>query len=745
VREAITTGQASAVNFRVKGELEHVPFEKPGKGEFHISAQVHDVNYQFVPGYLLGPGEKPWPPLTRLSGELVFDRNSMQVRKAKGFLGHTAIVVDEAQAGVADWNLTEVEVNAKAHGALGDMLNLVQGSALSALTAHALDSSKATGNAKLSLRLHLPTMHMERSKVQGEVALAGNTLQLMPEVPTLSQLRGNVQFSETGFQLSGVQAKALGGDVRIEGGMKPAADAATAPVQVRVDGIATAQGLRDAKEMSELAALGKHLQGQARYGLQIKVLHSVPEISLQSDLQGMAVMLPAPLGKAADSSLALRVNRTVPAVAKPLTDQFSVQWGNQAAALLERDISGAQARITRGSLELVEAGKAEAALPPAGLQARVQLPVLDLDAWSRLWPDGAGAADGPVPRKRAGASLCRSSWRSRRARSSSMAARSRCIAAAQPCQQGLDQPDPVTRAGGACGVSRVICAGAGRPGHRQALASEHSRWPGRRAGCCCGTDRQCARATGLAGQRGRLPAGQAFAGQAGCGGAQSRAVRRRGAARMAAVALQYQHARGDVDGPGLLGLRSSDKKHPGQTQLQFQLNLRDVGKLLNRFDMPGVVANGQGQLQGEISWTGAPVTPEFKTMSGAVHLEVQKGQFLKADPGLAKLLGVLSLQSLPRRLTLDFRDVFRNGFSFDFMRGDVTIERGIAKTNNMQMKGVNAAVLMEGSADIDKETQDLHVVVVPEINALSASLVATAINPVVGLSSFLAQMICVAR
>ena len=192
---------------------------------------------------------------------------------------------------------------------------------------------------------------------------------------------------------------------------------------------------------------------------------------------------------------------------------------------------------------------------------------------------------------------------------------------------------------------------------------------------------------------------------------------------------------------GSWGLRSSDKKHPGQTQLQFQLNLRDVGKLLNRFDMPGVVANGQGQLQGEISWTGAPVTPEFKTMSGAVHLEVQKGQFLKADPGLAKLLGVLSLQSLPRRLTLDFRDVFRNGFSFDFMRGDVTIERGIAKTNNMQMKGVNAAVLMEGSADIDKETQDLHVVVVPEINALSASLVATAINPVVGLSSFLAQMI----
>jgi uncharacterized protein YhdP len=55
------------------------------------------------------------------------------------------------------------------------------------------------------------------------------------------------------------------------------------------------------------------------------------------------------------------------------------------------------------------------------------------------------------------------------------------------------------------------------------------------------------------------------------------------------------------------------------------------------------------------------------------------------------------------------------------------------------MKGVNAAVLMEGSADVERETQDLKVVVIPELNAGSASLIASAINPVVGLSTFFAQ------
>ena len=121
-------------------------------------------------------------------------------------------------------------------------------------------------------------------------------------------------------------------------------------------------------------------------------------------------------------------------------------------------------------------------------------------------------------------------------------------------------------------------------------------------------------------------------------------------------------------------------------------------------------------------------------------MNVESGQFLKADPGLAKLLGVLSLQSLPRRLALDFRDVFSDGFAFDFVRGDVTIQDGMAATNNLQMKGVNAAVLMEGRADIARETQDLKVVVVPEINAGTASLVATVINPAIGLGTFLAQM-----
>jgi uncharacterized protein YhdP len=133
------------------------------------------------------------------------------------------------------------------------------------------------------------------------------------------------------------------------------------------------------------------------------------------------------------------------------------------------------------------------------------------------------------------------------------------------------------------------------------------------------------------------------------------------------------------------------------------------------------------------------MSPDYPSMTGKMNLALDAGQFLKAEPGVGRLLGVLSLQSIPRRLTLDFRDIFSEGFAFDNVSGDIQIARGVARSDNLRMKGLQAAVLMEGSADLAAETQDLHVLVVPEINAGGAALAYAAINPAIGLGTFVAQ------
>ena len=176
-----------------------------------------------------------------------------------------------------------------------------------------------------------------------------------------------------------------------------------------------------------------------------------------------------------------------------------------------------------------------------------------------------------------------------------------------------------------------------------------------------------------------------------------------------------------------------------RTQLDFTLQLQNSGELLERLGYKGAIRNGKGRMVGQVGWTGSPFSPDYTSMSGQFNVNIDKGQFLKAEPGVARLFGVLNLQALPRRLTLDFSDVFSEGFTFDFVRGDVQIQQGIASTNNLQMKGVTAAVMLEGKADIEHETQDLKVVVVPDLNTGTATLLYTIINPVVGLTSFLTQ------
>ena len=178
-----------------------------------------------------------------------------------------------------------------------------------------------------------------------------------------------------------------------------------------------------------------------------------------------------------------------------------------------------------------------------------------------------------------------------------------------------------------------------------------------------------------------------------------------------------------------------------RTQVNVRLETSDIGKLLVRLGYPEGIKRGVAKLEGPLSWAGNPSELDYGTLSGNLVVEASKGQFVKLDPGIGKLLGVLSLQSLPRRLSLDFRDLFQEGFAFDNITGDVKIAQGVAQTNNLRMRGVQALVLMEGSADIERETQNLRVVVVPEISAGTAALAYAVINPAIGLGAFLAQAI----
>jgi uncharacterized protein YhdP len=169
----------------------------------------------------------------------------------------------------------------------------------------------------------------------------------------------------------------------------------------------------------------------------------------------------------------------------------------------------------------------------------------------------------------------------------------------------------------------------------------------------------------------------------------------------------------------------------------IRLEIGDIGRYLERIGFPGTMRRGAATLEGKLAWEGAPSAVDYPTLSGELKLTASKGQFLRADPGVAKLLGILSLQSWA---TLDVRGTFEKGFAFDSVSSTAKISRGTLTTEDFHMRGPAAQVNMKGTVDLVRETQDLYMRVVPSLGD-AASVYAIIVNPVWGIPILVLQRI----
>ena len=178
-----------------------------------------------------------------------------------------------------------------------------------------------------------------------------------------------------------------------------------------------------------------------------------------------------------------------------------------------------------------------------------------------------------------------------------------------------------------------------------------------------------------------------------------------------------------------------------QTQINLVLDISDAGKMLGRSGYPNTVKGGSGKLAADLSWAGTPSDFSFATLNGTLKLDTGKGRFLKMDPGAGKLLSVLSLQDLPKHVFAGFSDVFGEGFQFDSINGNATIKDGVIDTQDFHMMARAAKVTMKGSVDLNRETQNLRVKVLPTMGDSVSMIGIFAISPAVGIGSMIANQI----
>lgn len=684
-RQAVLAAHSDNVRFTLRGELARFPFEH-GEGLFRVEAAVKDGVLQYAAG---------WPVIEDVNASLVFAGKTMEVVSQRARIYDVALA--PVQAVIPDLIHHEeiLQVSGEARGATRDFIRFANFSPVGDRLRGFTDALDGTGTLKLAMNMLVPLRHSRDTTLAGRLSFQGGAL--YPEsLPRLDQVRGDIEFTHDTLAAQGMSAQFLGGPLRLD------AQTRAGLVRLAVQGRATAAGLAPWVG----AAVGARLSGQTGWRGQIDFEPGGERVRVESDLVGLASTLPAPLTKPAQQALPLLAS------AQPLGNDtlHEVRLGRTVGALWRTD---AGAQFDRGEIRF--GGMAVMPAEP-GLRLAGNAAGLDISGWLGLLPQGGEDAAIPVSVIDLGFDafdLMGRRFRDVRVQGRTRNGLLRTQISAQGVAGALTYRPAGVQAARVSGQFRQLVIPAPVP----ATSGE--------------------RAPGLNLQPEDFPVLDLTV--------EDFRLQERAFGRLDVV------ARGVAQG---LAIDTLELTHPdsvfrmsglwrdtgvGETRADLKLSVLDAGKFLARFGYPDTLKRGRADVSGNATWEGSPADFAFATLAGQLDFEAKGGQFLKVEPGAGKLLGVLSLQSLPRRLNFDFRDIFNSGYAFDDINATLRIARGVVYSDDFRMRGPAAKVNMSGLADLGEESVQLRVKVIPKLSESVAVAGALLGGPIAGVGALAAQ------
>jgi len=167
-----------------------------------------------------------------------------------------------------------------------------------------------------------------------------------------------------------------------------------------------------------------------------------------------------------------------------------------------------------------------------------------------------------------------------------------------------------------------------------------------------------------------------------------------------------------------------------RSDFNIRISSESLGAVLEAMDISSAMRGGQTLVHFDAWWDGPPAAFALEKLNGTLDVSVIQGNILTADPGAGRVLGLLSLSELPRRLAMDFRDVFDEGFSFDEAKGTMTLENGTSSTDDLTLSSTVAQITITGSTDMVAKTFDYEFTVRPGVSKTLPVIGAIAGGPV---------------
>lgn len=691
---AFSAGSSSDVRFRLKGDLKNFPFADEKSGTFEVAAKISDGSVHYA---------ESWPRVTGIEGDLLFRGQRMELNVRQAMINNVRLGKVRLQIPDLIHSAEVLEIAGEAEGATSDVLDFINQSPVRGMIDGFTDGMQAQGRGRLALKLTLPLRNLKNTKVSGAYQFVNNLLVVQPEFPSMEQVNGRLEFTEASVRVPNATAQFLGGPLTVSAGSQR--DAA---VSIQFQGKVNSDAARRAGGGEWL----RYIRGATDWRGSLTVRNKRVDFSVDSSLQGLAVNLPAPFAKTAAETMPLRFERRFTGAQQ---ERMALSIGSLGSAVIQRRTENGNTRIERANVRFGEGTAAEPDRPGIVLAGAIK--ALDLDGWLAVLGEG-GPGPG-VTLATADVRIGELEWFDRRFAALALTA-SQQAGVLQLNAKGRDVEGAATwRAQGKGRLTARL---------RRLTLPVRDEAPAPPSAAVAAADAKPPELPAL-----DVIIDEFQIGERALGKLELQATPQQRDWRIERLRLSNPDGTLNLDGTWQSWLTQP------ATQVNVRLDVVDIGKYLTRIGYPEGVRRGTAKIEGSLVWAGSPQRIDYPSLSGNFVLDAGKGQFVKLEPGIGKLLGILSLQSLPRRISLDFRDIFTEGLAFDEIVGAVKVNKGVAGTDNLRISGPAARIVMNGQVDLVKETQSLRVKVNPQLSDSVSVAGALIGGPVAGIAAFVAQ------
>lgn len=689
LRRAVRGGRLAGGKLLLHGRVDDFPFDKEdGVLEAQFAIEDGELDY--------GRG---WPGLSDLRGEI-----NLKGRRLEATLGGGRILdasIDRGSITIEDIGrgIPVVQIRGSATGDAAEGLEFLRQSPLKNRFPENTRDIVAEGKIQLDLDADIP-VDKSNIRVDGRVALNGNSISLPQLESGLERVRGMLHFDRRGARADSVDAFYLGQPVKLDLATGPKAPHDT---RVRISGRADSRFV--AKHLSNSGLLAgpalwlDRLDGEAEWLATVDVPAADgggkrrPAVRLESSLEGLTVDLPYPMGK--DAASARRLAISIRADDKDRRE-VRLQYGDDARAALELEGRNGQQRILRGAVKL---GGVEVSLPEAeGIHVQGTLSKLPAGEWVQAWETAfAPAGVDPPPHNRLrqvdldigrlillGSSFEQVRIQAKRNEDGSWNTR-------------FDGPGlkGTVRLLDAAGESTLLASFEqidyrSSPGENGTQVSDPREFPAIR----------------LMGER------FIFNG------------RNLGVVRLSATPTAAGLNFGDISvASSEFEARANGYWHQedGADRSEFSISVHSqaLGAFLEAMGFGGSsVSGGSTDVFLNAKWPASPMEFDLRKLNGALHIRSTEGRLLGVKRGVTeRIFGLLSVTTLPQRLVMDFADLFEEGVAYNLIEGSFSLENGEAYTNNLSMETDTARVEIAGRTGLVSEDYDQIMTVTPKLTS----------------------------